>query len=88
MGDLIYVVSDGEVEIMRELPGGGDELLKVAAAGDYFGEIGPLFHMPRAATVRTRTDATVVGYTVAAFRRRLGTGGVRDLIEHRPLAMD
>jgi hypothetical protein len=25
---------------------------------------------------------------VAAFRRRLGTGGVRDLIEHRPLSMD
>ena len=88
MCDLIYVVSEGEVEIMRELPGGGDELLKVAAAGDYFGEIGPLFHMPRAATVRARTDATVVGYTVRAFRERLGAGGVRDLIEHRPLAMD
>jgi len=88
MGDLIYVVSEGVVEIMRELPGGGDELLKVAAAGDYFGEIGPLFHMPRAATVRARTDATVVGYTVRAFRERLGAGGVRDLIEHRPLAMD
>jgi putative ABC transport system ATP-binding protein len=88
MGDLIYVVSEGEVEIIRESPSGGEELLKVAAAGDYFGEIGPLFHMPRAATVRARTDATVVGYTVAAFRERLGTGGVRDLIEHRPLAMD
>jgi len=87
-GDLIYVITEGEVEIVRELPGGGEELLKVAVAGDYLGEIGPLFHMPRAATVRARTDATVVGYTVAAFRRRLGTGGVRDLIEHRPLAMD
>jgi putative ABC transport system ATP-binding protein len=87
-GDLIYVISEGEVEIVRELPGGGGELLKVAVAGDYFGEIGPLFHMPRAATVRARTDATVVGYTVAAFRRRLGSGGVRDLIEHRPLALD
>jgi putative ABC transport system ATP-binding protein len=88
MGDLIYVVSEGEVEMIRELSGGGEELLKVAARGDYFGEIGPLFHMPRAATVRARTDATVVGYTVAAFRERLGTGGVRDLIEHRPLPAD
>jgi putative ABC transport system ATP-binding protein len=88
MGDLIYVVSEGEVEMIRELSGGGEELLKVAARGDYFGEIGPLFHMPRAATVRARTDATVVGYTVAAFRERLGTGGVRDLIEHRPLPSD
>jgi putative ABC transport system ATP-binding protein len=88
MGDLIYVVSEGELEIVRELAGGGEELLKSATRGDYFGEIGPLFHLPRSATVRARTDATVVGYTVQAFRERLGAGTVRDLIEHRPLEID
>ena len=88
MGELIYVVSEGELEIVRELESGGEELLKVATAGDYFGEIGPVFHLPRSATVRARTDATVVGYTVRAFRERLGVGGVRDLIEHRPLTAD
>jgi putative ABC transport system ATP-binding protein len=88
MGDLIYIVSEGELEIVRELAGGGEELLKVATRGDYFGEIGPLFHLPRSATVRARTDATVVGYTVQAFRERLGAGGVRELIEHRPLEID
>jgi putative ABC transport system ATP-binding protein len=85
MGDLIYVVSEGKLEIVRELAGGGEEVLKVVTNGDYFGEIGPLFHLPRSATVRACTDATVVGYTVQAFRERLGAGGVRDLIEHRPL---
>ena len=88
MGDLIYVVSDGEVEMVRVLANGDEELLKVAGSGDYFGEIGPLFHLPRNATVRARTDATVIGYTVQAFRERLGTGGLRDLIEHRPLSTD
>ncbi len=88
MGDLIYIVSEGELEITRELASGGEELLKVVTTGDYFGEIGPVFHMPRAATVRARTDATVIGYTVRAFRERLGLGGVRDLIEHRPLDID
>jgi putative ABC transport system ATP-binding protein len=88
MGELIYVVSDGELEIVRELASGGEELMKLATTGDYFGEIGPVFHLPRSATVRARTDATVVGYTVRAFRERLGLGGVRDLIEHRPLAID
>ncbi len=88
MGDLIYVVAQGELEIVRELASGGEELLKLATRGDYFGEIGPLFHLPRSATVRARTDATVVGYTVRAFRERLGVGGVRDLIEHRPLEID
>jgi putative ABC transport system ATP-binding protein len=41
--------------------------------------------MPRSATARARSDAAVIGYTVAAFRERLGAGGIRDLIEHRPL---
>ncbi len=88
MGDLIYVVSEGELDIVRELAGGGEEVLWVAERGDYFGELGPLFHMPRSATARARTDATVIGYTVAAFRERLGVGGIRDLIQHRPLDMD
>ena len=61
---------------------------KLATRGDYLGEIGPVFHLPRSATVRARTDAKVVGYTVRAFRERLGVGGVRDLIEHRPLDPD
>lgn len=85
VGDCIYVVSKGEIEIVHELGGGGEELLWVAEPGDYFGELGPLFHMPRSATARARTDATVVGYTVAEFRERLGVGGTRHLIEHRPL---
>jgi putative ABC transport system ATP-binding protein len=88
MGDLIYVVSEGELEIVRELAGGGEELLKIATRGEYFGEIGPLFHLPRSATVRARTDSKVVGYTVQAFRERLGISGVRDLIEHRPLEIE
>ena len=88
MGDLIYVVAEGELEIVRELAGGGEELLKVATSGDYFGEFGPLFGLPRSATVRARTEAMVIGYTVQAFRERLGLTGVRDLIEHRELATD
>jgi putative ABC transport system ATP-binding protein len=88
MGDLIYVVSEGELEIVRELASGGEEVLKLVSPGEYFGEIGPVFHLPRSATVRARTDATVVGYTVRAFRERLGVGGVRHLIEHRPLLIE
>jgi putative ABC transport system ATP-binding protein len=88
MGELIYIVSDGDLEVVRELPSGAEEILKVVKRGDYFGEIGPVFHLPRNATVRACTDATVIGYTVRAFRERLGVGGVRDLIEHRPLEID
>lgn len=83
MGDLIYLVSDGEFEIVRELADGGEELVKVAGPGDYFGEIGVLFHMPRSATVRARTDATAVGYTAQSFRERLGLGGIADMLDYR-----
>ena len=85
MGDSIYTVSAGEVELIRQLPSGGEELLKVARAGEYFGEMGPLFALPRSASARARTDATVVGYTVQAFREKLGASGSRDLIEHKAL---
>jgi putative ABC transport system ATP-binding protein len=85
IGDLIYVVSEGELEIVRELAAGGEESLKIVTQGDYFGEMGPLFGLPRSATVRARTQAAVIGYTVQAFRERLGAAGLRELIEHRDL---
>ena len=88
MGDLIYVVSEGQLDIVRELTGGGEELLRVATAGDYFGEIGTLFGLPRSATVRARTEADVIGYTGKAFRERLGPAGIRDVIEGRELTID
>lgn len=85
MGDCIYVVSQGEVEVVRELSSGGEEVLKVAGPGDYFGEMGPVFGLPRSATVRALTAATVVGYTVQAFREKLGATGSREIVEHREL---
>lgn len=85
MGDLIYVVSDGKFEIVRQLPDGAEERLSTAGPGEYFGEIGPLFGLPRSATVRALTDGTIVGYTVKEFRQRLGAHGIEDLIERRPL---
>ena len=85
MGDSIYVVTEGEIEMVRELSAGGEGVLKVAGPGDYFGEMGPLFALPRSATARARTDATVIGYTVQGFRELLGTLGSRDLIEHKAL---
>lgn len=86
MGDSIYMVSEGEIEMVRQLASGAEELLKVAGRGDYFGEMGPLFALPRSATARARTGATVVSYTVQGFRELLGASGSRDLIEHKALS--
>lgn len=80
MGDLIYIITDGEIELARELASGGEEIIKTVGPGDYFGEMGPLFSLPRSATARAKTDATIVGYTVQAFRELLGPTGARNLI--------
>ena len=84
-GDLIYVVVDGELEVVRESADGAEQLLKIATPGEYVGEIGPLFHMARSATVRARTDAIVTGYTVQPFHRLLEAYAERSLIDHRDL---
>jgi putative ABC transport system ATP-binding protein len=73
------------MELTRELADGGEEVVKIAPAHHYFGEMGPLFGLPRSATARALTDATVIGYTVQQFRERLGGVGVRDIIEHKEL---
>src|SRR5262249_23711988 len=36
LADLVYVVSEGELEMVRQLPGGGQQVLRVAKPGDYF----------------------------------------------------
>jgi putative ABC transport system ATP-binding protein len=74
--------------MLRQRPGGGHEVLRIAKAGDYFGEIGPVFGLPRTATVRARTDAAVIGYSVPAFRQCLGDGSWARPIEGRELTLD
>jgi putative ABC transport system ATP-binding protein len=72
-GDLVYVVESGEVELVRDLAGGGEELVHVAAPDGYFGELAPMFGLRRSATARARTPAVVTGYTLRDFRTRQKT---------------
>ena len=67
-GDLIYVVEIGEIEIVRVLEGGAEELLTVVRPGQHFGELGPLLGIARTATARARSASAVTGYTVRDFR--------------------
>jgi putative ABC transport system ATP-binding protein len=69
-GVLVYVVEEGAVELFRSLVGGEDEIVGQVAAGDYFGEIGPLLNLPRSASARALTKTRLTGYPVRAFRRR------------------
>jgi putative ABC transport system ATP-binding protein len=70
LGDLIYHVETGALEVFRELADGGTETLNRIAAGNYVGELGPILNLPRSASVRALEDSVVLGLTVAAFRKR------------------
>ncbi len=68
---------------MRGRPGGGEERLALFGAGDYFGEMAPLFGLPRSATARASTAVTVTGYPLGEFRELLGVDHLRDLVQGR-----
>lgn len=70
--DMIYVVTEGEVEIVPTRGGADKGSLKIGTPGNYVGEFGPVVRVPRRASVRPRTEATVVSYTVDAFRKQFG----------------
>jgi len=56
-GDRLYVVTKGEVEVVREDPEKGDLVLARLGPGEYFGEMALINNQPRNATVRAVTDA-------------------------------
>jgi putative ABC transport system ATP-binding protein len=79
-GELIYVVESGSLEVVRPRSDGTWDQLASLAAGQYFGETGPLFRLPRSASVRACTAAIVTGYSVREFRHRMGALGVGEVL--------
>jgi putative ABC transport system ATP-binding protein len=69
-GDLVYVVDEGEVEIVRTRDDGTEEMLAIVEAGSYFGELAPMFGLQRSATARAAGAAVVTGYGLRDFRDR------------------
>lgn len=58
-GDKAYVVKDGEVEILRRSQG-RDVLLAVRKSGEVIGEMSLLQEAPRSASVKARTESTLL----------------------------
>ncbi len=79
-GNRIFMVEEGEIVLVRSHPDHDEELLRVAQPGDYFGEMGPLFSLPRSATARARGASLVVGYTVRSFREKVGVDYMAGLL--------
>ncbi len=59
--DVLYIIADGYAEITkRMIEGEDDRLLRTARRGDMVGEMALIQNAPRAATIRTTTECTVL----------------------------
>ena len=59
--DVFYIVADGDVVISKKMSDeGGERILRVGGRGDLVGEMALIQNAPRAATVRTITECTVL----------------------------
>ena len=67
--DLVYLVQSGDVEILRDMADGTEELLTVIGPSAYFGELGPMLNLPRSASARARGPAVLTGCSVREFRK-------------------
>ncbi len=70
-GDLVYLVEEGEIELVRLRSDGGEELVGRVGPNQYFGELAPTFGLRRSATARSTAPTVVHGLTVAEFRARM-----------------
>ena len=66
-GDRLYIIVDGEVEMVREEPGRGQVVLARLGAGECFGEMALVNDAPRMAQARSHTAVNVLTVDRAAF---------------------
>ena len=70
VGDCMYVIQDGEVDILVE-EDGAEALLRVAGRNEILGEMAIFEHQPRSATVRARGQARILTLDKRNFLRRI-----------------
>jgi CRP-like cAMP-binding protein len=70
VGDCMFVVQDGEVEIVLE-EDGRENVLRSAGRNEVLGEMAIFEHKPRSATIRARGKARILTLDKRNFLRRI-----------------
>ena len=66
-----YMILEGEFKVSKVINNSEDRLLKILTAGDFFGEMALIHNAPRAATVTSVTNATLLELDKEGFNRVL-----------------
>ncbi len=69
-GDLVYIVEEGEIEIVRAREDGSEEIVARVPQGAYFGELAPMFGLQRSATARAIGPTVLTGLGLRDFREK------------------
>ena len=69
-GDLMYLVQDGEVEVLQDL-GGHENQIAVLERGDFFGEMAVLEEEPRTHSVRALSTTKLIKIDRTGFQSML-----------------
>lgn len=84
-GNSLFLIQQGEVEVVRQSADGTEEHLAVLGAGQQFGEVAVFRGGRRTATVRARTQVRLVQMRRdAATLLAQGSGVLRELLEAGP----
>ncbi|TFH64127.1 MAG: cyclic nucleotide-binding domain-containing protein [Gemmatimonadales bacterium] len=70
LGDCMYVVQSGEVEVVQATAG-GEQRLAILVAGDFFGEMAVFEREVRSATVRAHGEARALKVDKKTLLRRI-----------------
>jgi signal transduction histidine kinase len=68
---IFYMILEGDFEVTKVINNSEVRLLKSLTAGDFFGEMALIHNAPRAATVKSKTNAIVLELDKEGFNRVL-----------------
>jgi len=72
-GDRVYVIVDGEIDILRATPDGGETLVIRMGQGETFGEIALVRETPRNATARSASKVNLLSMDRETFQTLFAT---------------
>jgi len=70
-GSLVYTVESGLVQLFRRRDDGSEEIVNEVTPGAYFGELAPMFGLPRSATARASGPTVLTGRPMTDFRAQM-----------------